>query len=1191
MYLKKVEMKGFKSFADKTEINFESGISCIIGPNGSGKSNITDALRWVLGEQKVSLLRGTNMKDVIFKGTEHRKPLGRAEISLYFDNKNKFFSLDYDEVKITRRLFMSGESEYLINDTKIRLKDVRELIMDTGIGTEGYSIIGQGKINTMITANKEDIRLIFEEASGITKFKTRKKESQRKLERTTINLDRIEDIVFELEKRIEPLRKESEKAIEYKENYETLKNIELSTYSKKLNNSSNIEKLYNKKITDLYILKDHKTNYVNSIKKNIEKLKEDINSKSNEYKNKERNYYDFNEKISSAVNNLNINKERIENTNKNIIEIDIELKILKKKIENLKKIENEFKNKEKNVVKEINEKNKILTEEIQKLQNNIEIADKKISENFKVNKELLEFDKQKERNFSTIESRKENIIQIKALINDYETEMEIISDGNSINVNDRDKINEELNDLNNKEIKETNIKNEILKNLSNSQIELENSNKNHFDIKGNLNKLVSEHKLLKTYEENFVGYFHSVKELMTSIKNTDLNSGVHGVVGSLINMKNEYEVAIEITLGSAMQNIVCDDAGVAKKLINHLKKNKFGRVSFLPLSSLFERKDDERVMKKVKEFENFIGKADEIITCDKKYKSLFNHLLGNVLVVKDYDTAREILKIKNIRYKIVTLDGENFTPGGRITGGSYTSKSKGLIGRKRKIEKIALEIEEKTELKEELEIKINELNREVYSKKENLVIIEGNLSKLKNSGFELKSKLNYFNEKLNDFNEKIDKLEKIKSESFNKIDLINENIESLKSSNLEIEVKVNELNNILKENNIVDELNVEIELNKSVISDIKVEIASLNEKLNNYKYNENNSKIEIDEIDSSISLKEDLFKKFSESIEKQKELSEKLEIDIEKFNLNKVNLKNTLEIFEKNIINEEEKLRTIELQKEEINGKLRTINEKLLSYQLEKAKLNILIKNIKEDLWQKYEMSYLEILEYDYNENLVIDSDKKLNQLRRKIKKIGNVNLSSIEEYSEVKERYEYLNKQQNDLNEAKRSLDKIIKDMDKKMKKQFMSELVSIKENFKEVFKVLFNGGEADVIIDDPNDVLESEIKIMAQPPGKKLQGLDLLSGGEKALTAISLLFAILKNKPTPFCVLDEIEAALDDVNVFRFADYLKSIAGNSQFIVITHRKGTMEIADSLYGVTMEEKGISKIVSLKLENIEKEMV
>jgi len=1186
-----MEMKGFKSFADKTVIDFKSGISCIIGPNGSGKSNITDALRWVLGEQKVSLLRGSSMRDVIFKGTDHRKPLGRAEISLFFDNTENFFELEYDEVKITRRLYMSGESEYLINNTKTRLMDIRELIMDTGIGSDGYSIVSQGKINSMITANKDEIRSIFEEAAGITMFKKRKKDSTRKLENTTMNLERIEDIVYELEKQVGPLKKESEKAREYKKFYDELKTLELAIYSNQLKNSDFKNKLFNKRMTDLYLRKEHKENYYKSLKRQFNQLKTEINHMSKKIEIKEQQFYQMNDEISSKNNELNLSNERLLNTEKNIKNIEKELKNLEEALVNEKKNFKNLVGERKIIEGKIKQKEVLLNAKQEDLETNTHSVEQIIENNRRINRQILDLERKLNQNNALIDSKKESISQLNMMVQDIDDELLALSLNNEENVELRNQVNENYQKVSDEIIDQTNERSK-LKEKINGLVEEKNMRREKYNqIDQQLSKFKAEYKLLKSYEENYKGYYHSVKKLMTSIKATDLEKNVHGVVGSLMTIKKEYEVAIEITLGSSMQNVVCNDVDSAKDLINHLKRNNFGRVSFLPLSNLYKRYDQENVLEQVKRMDGYVGKANEIINCEDAYDHLFNHLLGNVLVVKDYDTAKEMLRVDGIRYKIVTIEGETLSPGGRITGGSFKSKAKGLLGRKRKIKTLKEKILKLGKEKEDLDQKIETINKALAVENEVFETIEDSIARLKDDGFELKSKLNYLNDKLKDYDETSQKKINNKKRNTLKIDEIIEAIESLKEENTIYKNKITNLKDQLKEDLFLENFQKNLKSINNEVTELKIEIASLKEKEDHIKFSEESTEEDLQALKNKMTSKETLFIKSNENLTHQEKKINVYEIEVKDLENTKSDLKDKVDRLKKSLRTKESLMYQKESIMESVSEKLTKINNKLSENKIEKAKNQMSIKNIKEDLWQKYETSYLEALKYDFDSKLLVNGDQKRKQLRIEIKKIGNVNLSAIEKYAEVSERYEHLSEQEKDLKEAKKSLEKIIRDLDKRMGKQFIEELNSIREYFKEVFKSLFNGGEADIKVEDMNDILECEIKIMAQPPGKKLQTLDLLSGGEKALTAISLLFAILKNKPTPFCILDEIEAALDDVNVDRFAAYLKKIVNDSQFILITHRKGTMEIADCLYGVTMEEKGVSKIVSLKLEDIEKEIV
>jgi len=1186
-----MEMKGFKSFADKTTIDFKSGISCIIGPNGSGKSNITDALRWVLGEQKVSLLRGSSMRDVIFKGTDHRKALGRAEISLFFDNTENFFDLEYDEVKITRRLFMSGESEYLINNTKTRLMDIRELIMDTGIGSDGYSIVSQGKINSMITANKDEIRSIFEEAAGITMFKKRKKDSTRKLENTTLNLERLEDIVYELEKQVGPLKEESEKAKEYKKYYEALKTLELTIYANKLKKSDNKNKLYNKKISDLYFGKEHKVNYYSSLKEQFNQLKSKINRMSQKIEMKEEQFYKMNDDISSKNNELNLSNERLLNTEKNIENIKKDLKTLKKSLVEEKTKLNELIEQRITIENKIKSKENLLNDKEEDLEVNTHSVEKIIEDNRTINQQILAFERKLNKNNALIDSKKESISQLNMMVQDIDDEMLALSLNNEENVELRNKVNKKYEKISNTIITKTKERSKLKEAIDDLFGKKEEKKEKYNLIDQHLSKSKAEYKLLKSYEENYKGYYHSVKKLMTSIGDTSLEKNVHGVVGSLMTIEKKFEVAIEIILGSSMQNVVCDDVDSAKDLINHLKRNNFGRVSFLPLSNLYKRYDQENVLTQVAKFEGYLGKANEIINCDPKYDHLFNHLLGNVLVVKNYDTAKVMLSIEGIRYKIVTLEGETFSPGGRITGGSFKSKSKGLLGRKRKIKSLKNKIEKLKSNKIEYEDEIREINKELKEKNKALETSDQDISQLKDDGFELKSKINYLNDKLKDFDLNSQKKADNKKRNTSKIDKIIDEIESLKNEDKTYTDEIVTLKKQLKEDSFLEDFQNNLKDINNEVTQLKIKIASLKEKEDHIGFGEKSAIEDLDEMESKIASKNTLLTKSKENLEHQEKMIKTYKSEVQGLEDIKTELKVKVDQLKKNLKETEGLMYQKESTMERASEKLSIINNKLSENKIEKAKNEMSVKNIKDDLWQKYETSYLEVLNYKIDSKLLIKGDEKRKELRIKIKKIGNVNLSAIERYEEVSERYEHLSEQEKDLRQAKKSLEKIIRDLDKRMAKQFIEELKSIREYFKEVFKALFNGGEADIKVEDMDQILDCEIKIMAQPPGKKLQTLDLLSGGEKALTAISLLFAILKNKPTPFCVLDEIEAALDDVNVDRFAAYLQEIVNDSQFILITHRKGTMEIADCLYGVTMEEKGVSKIVSLKLEDIEKEVV
>lgn len=1184
MYLKKVEMQGFKSFADKTVIDFESGITCIIGPNGSGKSNITDALRWVLGEQKITLLRGNSMKDVIFNGTKHRKPLGMAEVSLFFDNSDDLFDIEYDIVKISRKLYRSGESKYLINGNETRLMDIRELIMGTGIGSDSYSIVSQGKINEMVTANANEMRLIFEKACGIEKYKTRKESSEKKLIKTNDNLDRIEDIVGELKKRIKPLKKESEKAKKYKETYDKLKTIEINFLADRLKKDNKNKKLINKKISDLYFKNDKIENYLKIFKKKFKKNKNLVQSLENQIENREKEFYRNNEEISKKSNSLNLKKERIDHTyetiddtKKSIKDIEVKLKEeekqRKKTIKDLKDLKKEIENNK----SKLKEKNKFLNQKLNSFEK---------KENLKNEKErkINNLKQSKNKNSAIIEVKKENLNELKDKLNKNLIQKKELNHTNKKDVNEIENVENKLEKqkdtlfeiTKDRELKKENLNkaNKLLKKHTNKREKLKNT---YQEVKTELN-------VLKNHEKNYVGYYHSVKKLMKHIQNNNKTKGVHGVVGSLINIDKKYEIAIEVALGSSMQNVVCDDTSIVKGLIDILKQNKFGRVSFLPLSKIFNRRINKNILKKVKTFDGFLGRANELINFNSKYAKLFNYLLGNVLIVKDYDIAKKIMDIKNIRFRTVTLEGEVFSSSGKITGGSYNSKSKGLISRKRKINTLDDKLKSMVNKGKEAKANVEKYQKNVEKIEKNIKKIDKKIVKYKENIYEKESKLEYQKNKLKDFFEKQDEINKdienYKKKIKNHNSKIDELIEKNKSYDKSIEKLLKEITKIEKK-----DFGKDISQIEKKVTDLKIVIASKNEKNNNFENKLENINNRIEDYNTDLKLKSNILSDFKKRVKKLKEEKSNLKKEKLKLQDKKTELKKSLDKLKSKLKVKENTIFTLEEKIEIYSNKNKKINQKNSKNNIKMATLKANIKNIKKDLWQKYEISLFEALSLNIDKSQLGRKDE-INKLKRKLKTIGSVNLNSIEEYKEVKLRYDKLVDQRDDLKKSIKSLNNIIKDLEQKMESQFIQEFNNIKNNFKEIFKTLFNGGKADIILDNKKEILETEIQIMAQPPGKSLQNLNLLSGGEKALTAIALLFSILKNKPTPFCVLDEIEAALDDANVYRFANYLNSLVKDSQFIVITHRKGTMTIADILYGVTMEEEGISKMVSLKLKDL-----
>ena len=1182
MYLKRLEMQGFKSFADKTVLEFMPGITSVIGPNESGKSNISDAIRWVLGEQSMKSLRGSKSEDIIFAGTQNRKSLGFAEASLVFDNTDGKLPVEYTEVTVTRKIYRSGESGYYINKTPCRLKDVLELFMDTGIGKDGYSIIGQGKIDEILSNKSEDRRHIFEEAAGIVKYRVRKVESEKKLEHTKLNLLRINDILSEIESNIEPLRIQSEKARKFLDLREELKSIEVGLFV--YNIESYKEKLQ-KVIEDNEILKsqnEEASNKMQEISDLKEKLKQEIDDITNKIENMQNLGFESEKEKERLNSEINISKERITNNKENDNRYNAEIEEIKLRIKDLEeekkakldKKNNLFTNKEK-FQKELEEKEKELEEANKKLSSKeLEIEEKK-----KIVSDNTDAKYEKQVNISTIEANLENIEKRKKQI---ATEIDFnISELDSTRLK-KEEIAKVFYKIEDKKNKATKSLNEI----SSKSEETERKIKEYDDT---INKLSSEYrikesrlKFLKETEREKEGYIRSVKNLLLDCeKDNSLRKGLHGVLASILKTPKEYETAIEMTLGAALQNVVTETEQDAKKLVEHLRKNNLGRASFLPISTVKGKKLEKYNSKNINGIQ---GIASDLVEYNKKYEQIVLSFLGRTVIVDDMDTAIALAKQNNYSFRIVTLKGDLINPSGAITGGSVAQKTVNILGRAREIEdlekelkKINSKIEKIQQEKEEylndsesvleeinsLEKSLQEIDIVYASDKQKLISVEENISRIE--------------KRLEKLKEEQKELEEQKEENLNNKEQEELDIKKLSDENIELNTVIEQFANLNKDNQAyIDNLNMDVTNLKISVSSFDESESSIDEMVEriNLDIENNNSSIE-----SKLKQKENI-KLDNETLENNiKELLEKInEID-EKVNNsgNQVNELKAQRIEKNNNLSKAEK--DYESQFEVIEG----LKEQIVKIDVKKSKLEQDIEDVVNKLWEEYELTPNNVGEYQKPEN-VQSTTKQVNKLRSQIKELGSINVDSIEEYNTTKQRYDFMCEQRLDLEDGIAKLKKVIQDMTSTMKTQFATQFEIINKNFGEVFKELFGGGKAELILTDPENILECGIDIHVQPPGKKLQNMTLLSGGEKAFTAIALLFAILKINPSPFCVLDEIEAALDDVNVFRYADYLKKFTDNTQFLVITHRKGTMEAADTVYGITMEENGISKLLSMKLK-------
>jgi len=1182
MYLKRLEMQGFKSFADKTVLEFMPGITTVIGPNGSGKSNIADSIRWVLGEQSMKSLRGAKSEDIIFAGTQNRKSLGFAEASLIFDNSDSRLPVEYNEVVITRKIYRSGESGYYINKTPCRLKDVLELFMDTGIGKDGYSIIGQGKIDEILSNKSEDRRHIFEEAAGVVKYRVRKAESEKKLEHTKLNLLRINDILSEIETNLEPLKVQSEKAKKFLSLREELKSIEIGLFIYNINSYK--EKL-SKILEDEEILKND-NNEATSKLENITVLKEKLKQGIDEITNKIESMQNIgfeSEKEKERINSeINVSKERISNNKEKFNRFEKEIEEIKlrnvsleeEKVLKLEKKNNLFTNKEK-FQKELEEKE----QELEELTKKLSVKELEIEEKKKQVEQNTDLKYEKTANISTIEANLENIEKRTKQVN---SEIELsISELDATRLT-KEEIAKEFNEIERK-------RNDAAKQLDSIISKKEEAESKIKKYEVEINALSSEYrvkesrlKFLEETEKEKEGYVKSVKSLLLGCdKDATLKKGMHGVLANIIHSPKEYETAIEMSLGAALQNIVTETEQDAKKMVEYLRTNNLGRASFLPIASVKGKKLEKYNSKGIN---GIVGIASDLVRFDKKYDQIVLNLLGKTVIVEDMDTAIALAKQNSYSFRIVTIKGDLINPSGAITGGSVAQKTVNILGRTREIEDLKNEL-----LK--LKAKINKLEKEkedyLNSSEdvlEEITALEKNLQDIDIVYATDKQKLISVEENISKIEARIIKLKAEKEELQKQSEENTANkkkeekeIKELSDKNLELNSIIEQFANLNKDNQrYIDDLNMDVTNLKISVSSFDESESSIDEMVERINQDINNNNLS---IENKIKQKEEI-KVDNEELESKIKL---LETQIEEINHKVENSSSEVIKLKQERVSKNEDLTKAEndftAQIEVLDG----LKEQILKIDVKKTKIEQDIEDLVNKLWEEYELTPNNVESYTKPEN-VQETTKKVNLLRNKIKDLGSINIDSIEEYNTTKQRYDFMCEQRLDLEDAMTKLKKVIQDMTNIMKEQFAKQFEVINKNFGEVFKELFGGGKAELTLTDPENILECGIDINVQPPGKKLQNMTLLSGGEKAFTAIALLFAILKINPSPFCVLDEIEAALDDVNVYRYADYLKKFTKNTQFLVITHRKGTMEAADTVYGITMEENGISKLLSMKLK-------
>ncbi|PAV29972.1 chromosome segregation protein SMC [Virgibacillus profundi] len=1180
MYLKRLESVGFKSFAERIKVEFVPGVTAVVGPNGSGKSNITDAIRWVLGEQSAKSLRGSKMEDIIFQGSDSRKALNVAEVTLVLDNHDSKLPLDYAEISVTRRVYRSGDSEFYINKQSCRLKDIIDLFMDSGLGREAFSIISQGKVEEILSSKAEERRTIFEEAAGVLKYKQRKKKAEYKLAETQENLNRVEDIIHEIEQQIDPLKEQAETAKKYLKLRDQLKENEISYLISEIETvhkqwQTLLNELEKEKIEEINrktviqkkeaALENERENLL-KLDTSIETLQSNLLTTTQQLEKYEGKKQLLNEKTKHFAENKQKLESGKQDTAVRIDQLHAELVNEKKHLTDLLALK--LKNKQK--VEELESK---LTTDQENIAGTIE----------EMKSEYIEYLNEqaaKRNEKQSIDQQLQQISGRKDRQDEKFQDLVVQREGLTY------KFNETKSGFLSKQRryaeKESLIK-QLKQKLEQERSQFQESQTKLYQGYQYIEKLKSRKEMLEEMKEDFQGFFFGVKAVLKAREESKLQQ-IHGAIIELIDVPKEYITAIEMVLGGQAQHIVVTDDQAARNAIAWLKKTNNGRATFLPLSSIQERFIMNNVLAKIDKHAGFVGIASNLVGTKDSFQKAVNHLMGHVVIAKTLKDANEIASLVMRKYRIVTLDGDIVNPGGSMSGGAGKKKNQSLFTRDKDLQEI-------TEKLQDFERRTNAFEQKVDHQKQQISLIEEkldqeeeslsswqqSLQELRSSYKELEMKLASVNDNLSIYDQDKQQFNQDSEELKHRDKALTLELKELSQKLASIEKKINILTNQeteFKENQ--DQLQQELHTNQ-------VSLAELEERVKNQQGKTNTIKLQLTELqeqyDSYTSDLEDLI-----TFNRSKETEEDIDHFIETKRIGKSELMNSIQTKRSERSERTQLLQDRERELKEENKQHQLFIQAIQEKDVKANRLDVELENWLTLLQNDYTITFEKAKQTYKKADNPEETKAIVKQLKQSIEQLGAVNLGAIDEYDRVSERYTFLTVQRNDLVEAKQTLYAVIAEMDEEMQKRFDITFTQIKEEFAVVFKELFGGGHAELKLTDPKNLLDTGVEIIAQPPGKKLQHLGLLSGGERALTAIALLFSILRVRPVPFCVLDEVEAALDEANVVRFAKYVKLYSKHTQFIVITHRKGTMEEADVLYGVTMQESGVSRLVSVRLE-------
>lgn len=1180
LFLKRLELVGFKSFAERLSIDFVPGVTAVVGPNGSGKSNISDAIRWVLGEQSAKNLRGGKMEDVIFSGSDSRSRLNMAEISLVLDNEDQHLAIDYSEVAITRRVYRSGESEYLINKQSCRLKDIVDLFMDSGLGKEAFSIIGQGRVEEILSSKSEDRRMIFEEAAGVLKYKHRKIKSERKLDDTQDNLNRVKDILYELEVQVEPLKVQASIATEYLEKKDELKKVEVGVLVEEIeqlnqdwtDGKKEFEQLQDKEIK----LQSH----VQSQEAKIQRARTDIQAMDESIQDLQNILLSTSEDLEKQEGQKEVWKERRKNFAQNKDQFRDELAQLKKKKQELTIILNE----QTEELKQAKQKAFATKQVRQELEGKIE----KVTEGSEERIEQLKADYIEWLNEKASKTNEQNFL-IDQVSKSEERRSRLEGDNRDLVkrrqgiVQSRDNAKKEWEqakqaiDLLYKDYQKVKSEEEQ------KEIKYEETEKLLYEAIRHLQQLKSRKEVLEEMQQDYSGFFQGVKEIL---KERDQRfPGIHGAVAEVIDVQPEVQTPIEIALGAAQQHVIVEDESTGRKAIQFLKDRRIGRATFLPIDVIKPRSIPPQDVGRAESLDGFIGIASELIKYEAVYTSVIRHILGNVVVARDMKAAQQIARSLNYRFRIVTLEGDVVNPGGAMTGGSIKQKQSQILGRQQELDRVIVKLNHLNEQTNDLQQQVTSLKEERANLQENVRQLTKDGEMLRSTEQEKKSTLKEIQLSEENINERLKVYDLEYDEYKQDLEGKRQRIDQLTSEIDHSEVKVKEINEK------IDELSKQKQADQSVrqeisdkLTEVKIRNAKEEEQLSHAQQTYDRLAEEMQSISENIVVKDDEFSQLEKNLSDHAVDASVIEEQIETRRKEKERAIGLISKRRAERLNTQQDHDDQEQELKEEKRQLKFVTQTLHEKEVTINRLDVELDTRLNKLQEEYEVSFEGAKGSFKLETDLDDAKNQVKLIKMALEELGTVNVGAIEEFARVKERFDSLTEQKDDLEQAKFTLHQVIAEMDEEMTRKFKETFDDIQGHFHQVFRELFGGGNASLELTDPDNLLYSGVDIVAQPPGKNLQNLSLLSGGERALTAIALLFSILKVRPVPFCVLDEVEAALDEANVARFAQYLKDFSQETQFIVVTHRKGTMEEADVLYGVTMQESGVSNLVSVRLE-------